>query len=166
MNFYEYLGLPRTAGQADIEAAFTNWNRTFSSAMQTEETIDVYSANLVCNAYRALSQPKYRQKYDELLIWLDDPTIENAISNEEFTSWLRPGTSIETEMRLRLAAEEKAAHSFRGVMIALLDRVASCRGPWVGLSCWLFTWVLGITVLATTFRSLYWVLTFALKAHR
>jgi len=165
MNFYECLGLQRTAGQDEIEAAFADWHRKFTSKMETGGDIDVQSAKLVCNAYRALSQPEYRQNYDELLVWLDAPTIDGGISDEEFASWLRAGTSIPGEMRARLAAEQKVARTLRRATMARLARVVCSRRPWVGVSCWLFMWVSGAAIFATALRSLYWVLAFATKLH-
>jgi len=165
MNFYECLGLLPTAGQEEIETAFADWHRRFASEMAATGKADVPSAMQICNAYRALSQPEYRQNYDELLVWLASPAIDGAISDEEFVSWLRPGTSIVAEMNARLAAEQKAARSLRRAASARLARLISSRRSWVGISCWVFIWVSSAAIFATALRSLHWALTFASKLH-
>jgi curved DNA-binding protein CbpA len=162
MNFYECLGLPPTAGQNEIETAFADWHRKFASDMQGGGLVDAPSARQVCNAYRALSQPEYRRKYDDLLVWLESPPIDGEISDVEFASWLRPGTTIVAEMRARLAAEQKAA---RGLS-AKLERLISCRRAWVGISSWALVWVSGAAMFVTAFRLLHWVLAFASKPPR
>ena len=165
MNFYECLGLLPTAGQDEIETAFADWHRRFASEMKATGKVGVASATQVCNAYRALSQPEYRQNYDELLVWLASPTIDGAISDEEFVSWLRPGASVVAEMNARLAAEQKAARSLRRAASARLARLVTSRRSWVGLSCWVFIWVSSAAIFATALRSLHWALTFASKLH-
>jgi DnaJ domain len=165
MNYYECLGLPRTAGQDEIENAFANWHQKFASDVEAGGDIDARSATLVCNAYRALSQPEHRRNYDEMLVWLESPTIDGAISDEEFVSWLRPNTTIVAEMSARLVAEQRAARGLRRVTSAKLARIISSRRPLVGISCWLFIWVSGAAVFATALRSLYWALAFASKLH-
>lgn len=165
MNFYECLGLLPTAGQDEIETAFADWHRRFASEVDAGSKIDVPSAKRACNAYRALSQPEYRRNYDELLVWLESPAIDGAISDEEFLSWLRPGTSVAAEMSARLAAEQKAARGLRRVAAAKIARFISCRRSWVGLSCWVFIWVSSAAIFATAWRSLHWVVAFASKLH-
>src|SRR5438309_4679632 len=165
MNFYECLGVPPTAGQNEIEAAFANWQRTFAAEMEGVGRTDISSAVLVCNAYRALSQPEYRQNYDELLVWLASPPVEGAISEEEFMSWLRPGTSIAAEMSARLAREQQEARGLRRTASATLARLIACRQSWVGFSCWLFIWISSAAIFATALRSLHWILGLASKLH-
>jgi hypothetical protein len=165
MNLYECLGLPPTAGQDEIETAFADWHRRFASEMEAGGEIDALSAKQVCNAYRALSQPEHRRNYDELLVWLDSPPIDGAISDEEFVSWLRPGTSVVAEMSARLAAEQKAARGLRRTASARLARFISCRRAWVGIGCWVFIWVSSAAIFATALRSLQWVLAFASRLH-
>jgi len=165
MNFYECLGLLPTAGQDEIETAFADWHRRFASETEAGSEIDVSSAKRVCNAYCALSEPEHRRKYDELLVWLESPTIDGAISDEEFVSWLRPGTSIVAEMSARRTAEQRAARGLRRAATARFEGVISCRRSWVGISCWVFIWISGTAIFATTLRSLQWVLAFASKLH-
>ena len=166
MNFYECLGLPPTAGHNEIEAAFAEWHRKFAADMTAGGRIDLPAGQQICNAYRALSQPEYRRKYDALLIWLESPPVDGEISDEEFASWLRPGTTIADEMRERLAAEQKAARGLRRIVSAKLARLVSCRGAWVGITSWVFVWVSGAAMFVTAFRLLHWVVAFATKLPR
>jgi len=74
----------------------SDWQADIPSAMQLQ-------------CYRALSQPENRQKYDELLVWLASPTIDGAISDEEFGVLAEPGTSIVAEMNAATGGRAKSS---------------------------------------------------------
>lgn len=166
MNFYECLGVPYNATQLEIEAAFTEWHRIFAPSIKSCVNADLSPARQVCEAYRVLGNPRRRLAYDELLVWLQSPTMDGAISDEEFRTWLAPGRSIIAGLNEVRAAEEREARRLWRVASAGLDRVVSSRRSWVGLTCWMVTWVSGAAVIMFAWRSVHLIFVFATRLHR
>jgi len=166
MNFYECLGVSRNASPVEMDAAFSSWHSQFARNREAGSEVDLAAAKQVCEAYRVLADPQHRRNYDELLIWVQSPALDPAISDEQFHAWLQPGKSVAAGLTALRSAELEEARRFRRIATASLERAITSRQSWVGITCWTLTWLSGVAILAVAWLSLHRIFELTFKLHR
>jgi len=92
IEYYSVLGVDRSATQDEIKAAFDRLANTFKAAGKPRNIEDVEEIRTIATAYRVLSAPEKRSRYDKSgLTFIDDPENRLARSKDkldELFEWL------------------------------------------------------------------------------
>lgn len=95
MSHYKTLGVPTGATPAEIESAFQRHKLILVPHDLSEPIRAVEALKRIVTAYRVLRDPVRRKAYDQLLEQQEFPIENDAISDEEFRSWLKQGRVAE-----------------------------------------------------------------------
>ena len=126
-NYYEVLGLTRSAAAADIEAAFLHMHALYAPGGMQPEAVDY---EYIRHAYEVLRDPQRRELYDSLLVEVQQPIVaEIQASNQQLAildqpqmvyllAELRPPDAGErTTLPLNLCLVIDRSTSMRGVRL-------------------------------------------------
>ncbi len=160
MNHYEVLGVPPNATQAEIEAAFEKQKQVYNPDTHPDHArINIGTAKQIYRAYATLHDPGRRKEYDRLLESRPSQAVSQAISEEEFRTWLEPGQTIEQGLSAKIEAERVRRENERlyqkdpfGVLFDVIEVLR-----------FLLVWLLILGVGAGVAVGLVWLLVTAVR---
>jgi len=131
-NYYAILGLPRTATQAEIDAAFRSLARKYHPDTQPEVEDATAQFKLATEAHEVLSNVEKRSEYDRAQrLRRRVPVSEGRFPTRSVKSKptaMPPRGSLDIEAELRLVPEEANRGGSIPIRVSALEICPSCAG--------------------------------------